>query len=91
MLRQSVCVTVAALVLAGCSTIPKPPSCDGYSRRPLNKSMWEQVETQHENSSAELSEITSDQSDEADERPPSAMVYTTALHADPDAPLRACG
>lgn len=91
MLRRSLCVTVAALLIAGCSTIPKPPSCDGYSRRPLNKSMWEQVQTQPENSSANFSEATPLQSDEADEGRSSAMVYTTAFHADPDASLRACG
>ncbi|MGZ9719090.1 hypothetical protein [Rhizobium miluonense] len=28
--------------LAGCSSISHPlPKCDGYSRRPLNRSMWQ--------------------------------------------------
>lgn len=31
-----------ALILAGCSSITHPlPKCDGYSRRPLNRSMWQ--------------------------------------------------
>jgi type IV secretion system protein VirB7 len=30
------------LILAGCSSISHPlPKCDGYSRRPLNRSMWQ--------------------------------------------------
>ena len=41
MLRQWICVSVAALGLANCATMGKPPSCDGYSRRPLNRSLWD--------------------------------------------------
>jgi len=41
MLRQLMCVSVAALALASCATTGKPPSCDGYSRRPLNRSLWD--------------------------------------------------
>ncbi len=30
------------LSLAGCASISHPlPECDGYSRRPLNRSMWQ--------------------------------------------------
>jgi type IV secretion system protein VirB7 len=30
------------LILASCSSISHPlPKCDGYSRRPLNRSMWQ--------------------------------------------------
>lgn len=30
------------LILAGCSSVSHPlPKCDGYSRRPLNRSMWQ--------------------------------------------------
>lgn len=29
-------------VLAGCATLSYPlPKCDGYAKRPLNRSMWE--------------------------------------------------
>src|SRR5215204_3449039 len=32
----------AGLALGGCSTLgpTPPPSCDGYARRPLNRSLW---------------------------------------------------
>ena len=90
MLRRTMWVTVAALLIAGCSTIPKPPSCDGYSRRPLNKSMWEQA-AGLEDPAAQISEAAPDQGDGPDQAPSPAMVYTTAFHADPYASLRACG
>lgn len=33
---------LVTLSLAGCSSISHPlPKCDGYSRRPLNRSMWQ--------------------------------------------------
>lgn len=35
--------SLCGLALSGCATIIGPtaaPSCDGYSRRPLNSSMW---------------------------------------------------
>ncbi|WDZ80880.1 hypothetical protein PWG15_24315 (plasmid) [Ensifer adhaerens] len=31
-----------AVALSGCASLTYPlPKCDGYSRRPLNRSMWE--------------------------------------------------
>lgn len=33
---------VMLLALGGCASLAYPlPKCDGYSRRPLNRSMWE--------------------------------------------------
>ncbi|MDH6297812.1 hypothetical protein CFBP5507_24425 (plasmid) [Agrobacterium salinitolerans] len=33
---------VLAATLAGCASLTYPlPKCDGYSRRPLNRSMWQ--------------------------------------------------
>jgi type IV secretion system protein VirB7 len=33
---------VLAATLGGCASLTYPlPKCDGYSRRPLNRSMWE--------------------------------------------------
>ncbi|AGS26441.1 hypothetical protein [Rhizobium etli] len=33
---------VLTVVLVGCGSISHPlPKCDGYSRRPLNRSMWQ--------------------------------------------------
>jgi len=33
---------VLAPTLVGCASMAEPlPKCDGYSRRPLNRSMWE--------------------------------------------------
>ena len=33
---------VLAATLSGCASLTYPlPKCDGYSRRPLNRSMWE--------------------------------------------------
>lgn len=33
---------VLAATLSGCASLSYPlPKCDGYSRRPLNRSMWE--------------------------------------------------
>ena len=47
---------VALAALGGCASLTYPlPKCDGYSRRPLNRSMWEwegDRKLQHENSSA---------------------------------------
>jgi type IV secretion system protein VirB7 len=43
------------LILAACSSISHPlPKCDGYSRRPLNRSVWqwERNETSTLNSNA---------------------------------------
>lgn len=32
----------AAAVLSGCASLSYPlPKCDGYARRPLNRSMWQ--------------------------------------------------
>jgi type IV secretion system protein VirB7 len=33
----------ACLAIAGCGTLVsiRPPSCDGYARRPLNRSLWD--------------------------------------------------
>lgn len=34
------CLTLSAL--SGCATLSYPlPKCDGYAKRPLNRSMWE--------------------------------------------------
>lgn len=39
-IRSSVLVAVVAM-LGGCASLADPPAkCDGYSRRPLNRSMW---------------------------------------------------
>ncbi len=41
MLRMPLSFLLAAS-LVGCSSISHPlPKCDGYSRRPLNRSMWQ--------------------------------------------------
>ncbi|WP_081615347.1 hypothetical protein [Rhizobium freirei] len=41
MLRMLLSLLLTAS-LAGCSSISHPlPKCDGYSRRPLNRSMWQ--------------------------------------------------
>jgi type IV secretion system protein VirB7 len=41
-MRQILVLGALALGLAGCATVAaRAPSCDGYSRRPLNASMWE--------------------------------------------------
>lgn len=41
LIRLSLLLAMAA-VLGGCASLTYPlPKCDGYSRRPLNRSMWE--------------------------------------------------
>ncbi|MEJ5021167.1 hypothetical protein WH297_15715 [Ochrobactrum vermis] len=41
MIRFSLLIALAA-VLCGCASLNYPlPKCDGQSRRPLNRSMWE--------------------------------------------------
>lgn len=41
MIRFPLLLAMAA-ALAGCASLTYPlPKCDGYSRRPLNRSMWE--------------------------------------------------
>ena len=37
----ALCLSVAT-ALGGCASLANaPPSCDGYARRPLNRSMWD--------------------------------------------------
>lgn len=41
LIRLSLLLAMAA-ILGGCASLTYPlPKCDGYSRRPLNRSMWE--------------------------------------------------
>ncbi|MBB3965895.1 hypothetical protein [Rhizobium metallidurans] len=41
MMKPAVFLLLAA-TLGGCASLTYPlPKCDGYSRRPLNRSMWE--------------------------------------------------
>lgn len=50
-----------ALVLGGCTSLRDPlPKCDGYSRRPLNRAMWQwdgNSNPQLQKSDAELSPV----------------------------------
>lgn len=53
---------VALAALGGCASLTYPlPKCDGYSRRPLNRSMWEwegDRKLQREDSSARTTTST---------------------------------
>lgn len=41
-MRRLLLLLPLSLVMAGCQSISYPlPSCDGYSKRPLNRSMWD--------------------------------------------------
>jgi type IV secretion system protein VirB7 len=41
MIKPALLLALAA-TLCGCASLTYPlPKCDGYSRRPLNRSMWE--------------------------------------------------
>lgn len=41
MIKPTLLLVIAA-TLSGCASLTYPlPKCDGYSRRPLNRSMWE--------------------------------------------------
>lgn len=41
MIRLSLLLAIA-LILSGCASLSYPlPKCNGYSRRPLNSSMWQ--------------------------------------------------
>lgn len=41
-MTKTALLLVLAATLAGCASVTYPlPKCDGYSRRPLNRSMWE--------------------------------------------------
>ncbi len=41
MIRPVLLLSMAA-ILSGCASMTYPlPKCDGYSRRPLNRAMWE--------------------------------------------------
>lgn len=41
MIKPTLLLVIAA-TLGGCASLTYPlPKCDGYSRRPLNRSMWE--------------------------------------------------
>lgn len=41
-MTKTALLLVLAATLAGCASLTYPlPKCDGYSRRPLNRSMWE--------------------------------------------------
>ena len=42
MRRRLIIVCVMAWPLSGCATFASPPpSCDGFARRPLNRSLWD--------------------------------------------------
>lgn len=39
---KKVCLLLMAAGLGGCASLSYPlPKCDGYSRRPLNRAMWQ--------------------------------------------------
>ncbi|MET3794936.1 hypothetical protein [Aquamicrobium terrae] len=39
---RTIALLCMAAVLSGCAALSYPlPKCDGYSRRPLNRAMWE--------------------------------------------------
>lgn len=41
-MKKSTPLLVMLVVLGGCASLNYPlPKCDGYSRRPLNRAMWE--------------------------------------------------
>jgi type IV secretion system protein VirB7 len=41
-MTKTALLLVLSATLAGCASMTDPlPKCDGYSRRPLNRSMWE--------------------------------------------------
>lgn len=34
--KLALLLTLAAFVVQGCASVPAPPGCDGYSKRPIN-------------------------------------------------------
>ena len=45
---RTVSLLCMAATLSGCASLTYPlPKCDGYSRRPLNRSMWQWEDKSH--------------------------------------------
>jgi len=78
---------VLAATLGGCASLTYPlPKCDGYSRRPLNRSMWEwegDSKLKHQQSDARLSTSMTPFAEET--REPAAFA-----HLDIDGSYRRC-
>ncbi|MDW9475679.1 hypothetical protein [Sinorhizobium meliloti] len=89
-INQNVPLLCIAAILSGCASMTYPlPKCDGYSRRPLNRSMWQW----EGNSNFELKQ--------SDARPAASQSVATAYaaegrefpafaHLDIDASYRPC-
>ncbi len=59
MIKPTLLLVIAA-TLGGCASLSYPlPKCDGYSRRPLNRSMWEEGDTKLKQQQSEAKPPTS--------------------------------
>ncbi|PII37828.1 hypothetical protein [Sinorhizobium meliloti] len=83
MIRTFPLLCIAA-ILSGCASMTYPlPKCDGYSRRPLNRSMWEWEDKQSDARPAASQSVATAYVDEGREFPAFA-------HFDIDASYRPC-
>ena len=83
-----------AFVLGGCASVMnRPPSCDGFSRRPLNRSMWDWEAGRRvtaPTNSPKVSEATAPAKVSRAGAPPSAQRVAALPEADLAAANRSC-
>ncbi len=80
-------------VLSGCATLSYPlPKCDGYSKRPLNRSMWEWEGTKQPaaDQHSALDAVETGKTALASERAEQAPVQTAFAQFDEAGSHRAC-
>lgn len=77
---RTVSLLCMAATLSGCASLTYPlPKCDGYSRRPLNRSMWQWEDK---------SNLKQQRADASSTVPPRLMSSYAAEAQDPSAFLR---
>ena len=80
-------------VLSGCATLSYPlPRCDGYAKRPLNRSMWEWEGTKQPaaDQNSALDAVETGKTAGASEREERAPVQTAFAQFDEAGSHRAC-
>ncbi|AEG57418.1 MULTISPECIES: hypothetical protein [Sinorhizobium] len=88
--NQNIPLLCIAAILSGCASMTyPPPKCDGYSRRPLNRSMWQWEDNSNfklKQSGARPAASQSVATADVDE----GREFPTFAHLDIDASYRPC-
>lgn len=79
-----------AVDLAGCTSISHPfPKCDGYSRRPLNRSMWQEDKSAAKTPTSNAAPVNNPAASYVEE--PATATLTAFAHFDAVSSYRPCG